>query len=621
MTDPDKAPFLEVTNKPPAVEVETREDGCLILRNPHPLIDAHPNIITPLRLWAEEEPERTWLAQRGDDDEWMRLSFAAANETVNRVAQALLNRGLGLDGANHGAVMILSGNSLDHAMMTYGAILAGAPVAPVSRSYSLMSTDFGKLKYVFDLIEPKLIFVQDGTLFGAALAALDLTGVEVVYVEIAPEGFDATPFSEFLETEATGDVDAAYEALNYDVVAKYLFTSGSTGMPKAVINNHRMMCSNSAMARSLINEDRDTVPVVISWLPWNHTFGGNSVLNGILNTGGTLYLDDGLPLPGMFEKTVRNLKEISPTAYSNVPAAFAMLVPELEADDDLAEKFFKNISSLSYGGAALAQDICDRIQVVAVKHTGHRIPFFTGYGATETAPVVTSVNWATERMGLLGLPLPGLELKLVPVGEKYEVRVRGDAVTPGYYKREDLTNAAFDDEGFYSLGDAAKFVDSEDPVQGLVFDGRVAEDFKLDTGTWVNAGRMRVQAVEASGGLMQDALVAGLDRDFVAVLGFTNVAAARALIGDANASPEDIVTNALVLDQIKQGLEKHNAANPGSSTRIMRALMMVEPPNMDAGELTDKGYVNQSTSLGRRKELVEKLYANPPGKDVIVAGK
>lgn len=612
------APFLEVTNKPPAVEVETREDGCLILRNPHPLIEAHPNIITPLRLWAEEEPERTWLAQRGKDEEWNQLSFAAANETVNRVAQALLDRNMGLGGASHGAVMILSGNSLDHAMITYGAILAGVPVAPVSRSYSLMSTDHEKLKYVFGLIEPKMVFVQDGAAFGPALNALDLTGVEVVYVENAPEGLAATPFSAFLETEATADVEAAYDALNYDVVAKYLFTSGSTGMPKAVINNHRMMCSNSAMARSLIAEDRETAPTIISWLPWNHTFGGNSVLNGMLNSGGTLYLDDGLPMPGMFEKTIRNLKEIPPTAYSNVPAAFAMLAPELEQDDELATKFFANLTSMSYGGAALAQDVCDRIQAVAVKHTGHRIPFFTGYGATETAPVVTSVNWATERMGLLGLPLPGLELKLVPVGEKYEVRVRGDAVTPGYYKRDDLTKAAFDAEGFYSLGDAAKFVDPDDPVQGLVFDGRVAEDFKLDTGTWVNAGRLRVQAVEASAGLMQDALVAGLDREYVAVLGFTNVAACRALIGDADASPEDIVTHPLVLNQIKAGLEAHNAANPGSSTRILRAMMMVEPPNMDAGELTDKGYVNQSTSLSRRKELVEKLFANPPGNDIVV---
>ncbi len=611
------APFRELSNKEPRVEVETREDGCLILRNPHPLVEPHANIITPLRLWAEEASDRTWLAERGGDGEWQHLTYASASETVNCVAQALLDRGMGLGGENHGPLMILSGNSIDHAMITYGGILAGVAVAPVSRSYSLMSTDFAKLKYVFDLVEPRMVFVQDGEMFGAALSALDLADVEVVYVTNAPTGMEATPYSAFLETKPTAAVDEAFDRLDFDTVAKYLFTSGSTGMPKAVINTHRMMCSNSAMARSLLEETED-VSTIISWLPWNHTFGGNSVLNGILNTGGTLYLDDGLPLPGMFEKTVRNLKEISPSMYSNVPAAFAMLVPELERDDELAEKFFKNLKSMSYGGAALAQDVYDRIQEVAIRHTGHRIPFLTGYGATETAPVVTSVNWATERMGLLGLPLPGIELKLVPVGEKYEVRARGPSITPGYHKRDDLTDAAFDEEGFYSLGDAAKFVDPEDPVQGLVFDGRVAEDFKLDTGTWVNAGRMRVQAVEASGGLMQDALVAGLDREYIGILGFANVAACRNLMGEADATPEDIIKDARVLEQITVGLSGHNEHNPGSSTRVKRALLMAEPPNMDAGELTDKGYVNQSTSLSRRKDLVEKLYANPPGNDIIV---
>jgi len=360
------------------------------------------------------------------------------------------------------------------------------------------------------------------------------------------------------------------------------------------------------------------VPVIINWLPWNHTFGGNSVLNGILSSGGTFYMDDGLPMPGMFEKTLRNLKEVSPTTYSNVPAAFGMLIPELEKDDELAKSLFKNLKSLSYGGAALSQDLYDRLQAVAIRLTGHRIPFLTGYGATETAPVVTSVHWATERMGLLGLPVPGVEVKLVPVGDKYEVRVRGENITPGYHKRDDLTKQAFDDEGFYSLGDAAKFVNPENPVEGLVFDGRVSEDFKLDTGTWVSAGRLRVQAVEASGGLIQDALVAGLDRAYVGILGFPNFAACRDLIGDQNAKPDDIIVNETVLKKIAEGFKRHNDGHPGSSTRIGRALLMAEGPSMDAGEITDKGYINQSTSLERRKALVEKLYADPPGNDVIV---
>ena len=613
------APFRPLPNKEPMVEMERRDDGTIILRNPHPMLDPHVNVIAPLREWAEEEPDRDWLVERGPDGAWVHLTYGEANARVNAVAQALLDRDMGLGGKNHGPVMILSGNSIEHALMTYGAILAGVAAAPVSRSYSLMSSDFAKLKYVFELVEPKMIFVQDGHMFGAALGALDLKSVEIVYVKNAPDGHEATPFQAFLDTEPTEAVDASFDGLTFDTVAKYLFTSGSTGMPKAVINTHRMMCVNAAMGRSLLNEEgRGEVPVIINWLPWNHTFGGNSVLNGILSSGGTFYLDDGLPVPGLFEKTLRNLKEVSPTTYSNVPSAFGMLIPELEKDDQLAETLFKNLKSMSYGGAALAQDLYDRVQAVAIRITGHRIPFLTGYGATETAPVVTSVHWATERMGLLGLPVPGVELKLVPVGDKFEVRVRGENITPGYHKRDDLTKQAFDDEGFYALGDAAKFVNPDEPVEGLVFDGRVSEDFKLDTGTWVSAGRLRVQAVEASGGLMQDALVAGLDRAFVGVLGFPNFAACRDLIGDQDAKPDDIVTNEKVLGRIEEGFRRHNDSHPGSSTRVARAMLMTEPPSLDAGEITDKGYINQSTSLSRREKLVQRLYADPPGNDIVV---
>lgn len=612
------APFRPLPNKDPKVEIERRDDGTIILRNPHTMADPHVNVVAPLRQWAEEAPDRDFLVERGPDGAWVHLTYKAANTCVNAVAQALLDRDMGLGGRNHGPVMILSGNSIEHALMTYGAILAGVAVAPVSRSYSLMSSDFAKLKYVFELVEPKMIFVQDGQMFSPALDALDLDGVEIVYVQNAPHEYEATPFQNFLETKPTEAVDKSFDGLTFDTVAKYLFTSGSTGMPKAVINTHRMMCVNAAMARSLLDEEgRAEVPVILNWLPWNHTFGGNSVLNGILSSGGTFYMDDGLPMPGLFEKSVRNLKEVSPTTYSNVPAAFAMLIPELERDDELARSLFKNLKSLSYGGAALSQDLYERLQAVAIRLTGHRIPFLTGYGATETAPVVTSVHWATERMGLLGLPLPGVEIKLVPVGEKYEVRVRGENITPGYHKRDDLTKKAFDDEGFYSLGDAAKFVNPDNPVEGLVFDGRVSEDFKLDTGTWVNAGRLRVQSVEASGGLMQDALVAGLDRAFIGILGFPNFAACRDLIGDPNAKPEDIIVHEKVLARITEGLKRHNDSHPGSSTRVGRAMLMAEPPSMDAGEITDKGYINQSTSLARRDKLVQKLYADPPGNDVI----
>jgi feruloyl-CoA synthase len=385
-----------------------------------------------------------------------------------------------------------------------------------------------------------------------------------------------------------------------------------------VINTHGMMAFNSVMAQRLIETwETDEPTTALSFLPWNHTFGGNSVMNGVMARGGTLYLDDGAPQPGLFDRTVRNLKEIAPTSYSTVPVAYTWLVEALEKDDALAKNFFSRLRSLAYGGAALAQDIYDRIQAVAIKTTGERIVFTTGYGATETAPTVMSVHWATERMGLLGLPLPGIEIKLAPIGEKYDVRVRGPAVTPGYYKRPDLTAKAFDAEGFYSLGDAARFLDPDDPVKGLVFNGRIAEDFKLDTGTWVNAGRLRVQAIEAGQGLIQDNLVAGLDRPYVGILAWPNLAACRALVKDPNASPEALCRDNRVLERIAEGLKAHNRANPGSSTQIRRALLMAEPPSLDAGEITDKGYVNQATALGRRKADVEKLYAEPPGNDIV----
>jgi feruloyl-CoA synthase len=357
--------------------------------------------------------------------------------------------------------------------------------------------------------------------------------------------------------------------------------------------------------------------VLVSWLPWNHTYGGNAVLNNVLTNGGTLYIDNGRPMPGEFEKTLSILREVSPTAYQNVPAAYSLLVPELERDAALAETFFKRLKTLAYGGAALSQDLCDRTQAVAIRTIGHRIPFLAGYGATETAPTVMSVHWPTERTGFLGLPLPGVTLKLVPNGGKLEVRVKGDCITPGYHKSPDLTAAAFDQEGYYRLGDAAKFVDPDDPAQGLMFDGRVAEDFKLDTGTWVNAGRVRIAALEAADGLLNDALIAGLDWPFIALLGFPNLAACQAIAGDATLPLEQAATHPKVLRALAERLARHNASHPGSSTRIARALLLAEPPSFDAGEITDKGYINQSRALERRAGEVVRAYASAPDEGVV----
>ena len=614
------APFRQGANLPPKVEIERRPDGAIILRNPYPLLEPPRNLIAPFRRWATEAPGRIWLAERtGPGPGWREVTYAEAHDLIFRIAEALLARGLGFAGDTARPLMILSGNSIDHALMVYGAMLAGCPVAPVSRAYSTMSSDFAKLKYVAELVEPAAIFADEMPVYEKALGALDLTGVQLFHSKAPAAAFASTPLSDLLANPAGAAAEAAFKRLGHDDVAKYLFTSGSTGMPKAAINTHRMICTNAAMIRStLADPDNEPPTVTMSWLPWNHTFGANSILNGTTTWGGTLYIDFGSPTPAGFAETLRNLREIAPTTYSNVPAAWTMLVTELERDEALAQRFFSRMKQLAYGGAALSQDVGDRLQALASRYGGARLPFSSGYGATETAPTIMNVHWATERMGLIGLPLPGVEIKLAPVGGKLEVRARGACITPGYYKRPDLTARAFDEEGFYSLGDAAKFVDPEDPTQGMVFDGRVVEDFKLDTGTFVNAGRLRIQAIEASGGLAQDALVAGADRAYVAVLAWPNLAAVAALVGEG-VSAEQAVRHPAVLERVRQGLEAHNAANPGSSTRIKRLMLMSEPPDLDAGEITDKGYVNQSLALTRRADLVTALFADPAPPGVVTA--
>lgn len=613
------APFRRGGNHPPRVEVERRPDGSILLRNPYPLVTPPENLIAPFRRWAAEAPDRIWLAERtGPGPGWRKVTYGEAHELISRIAEGLLARGLGHASGGHAPLMILSGNSIDHALMTYGAILAGCPVAPVSRSYSTQSSDFAKLRYVVDLVKPRAIYADDMPVYEKALAALDLTGIKLFHSR-RPHSAGSTAFADLVATPSGAAAREAYDRLAFDDVAKFLFTSGSTGMPKAAINTHRMMCTNAAMLRSMLADPANEPPAVtLTWLPWNHSFGGNSVLNGTTSWGGTIYLDGGAPTLQGFAETLRNLREVSPTTYSNVPAAWAMLTPELERDPVLAATFFRDLKQLAYGGAALSQDLGDRIQAVAARTVGHRLPFSSGYGATETAPTICNVHWATERMGLIGLPLPGIVLKLVPVGAKLDVRVKGDCVTPGYFGRPDLTAKAFDEEGFYQLGDAAKFVDPDDPSKGLVFDGRVVEDFKLDTGTFVNAGRLRIQAIEAADGLIQDALVAGLDRSYAAILAWPNVAACRAFVGE-ELSVAEIVADRRILARIGEGLARHNAEHPGSSTQIRRALLMTEPPSLDAGETTDKGYVNQSLSLERRADLVKRLYADPPGPEVAVA--
>lgn len=599
------------------IAVERRPDGVVILKSRIPLKAYEKHIPASLAKWAREAPERTWLAQRaGADRQWRKLSYGEAKRTVDALTQGLLD--LKLEPGS--PVAILSGNSIEHALMTMAAMQARFPAAPVSPAYSLMSQDHLKLKYLFDLIKPRVVMVQDGPTFAKALGALDLTGVTVIHVARPCEGVESIAFSDLAATLGTGDVEDSIARITPDTVGKLLFTSGSTGMPKAVINTQQMMCANAAMMMQCRPRELNApLATYLDWMPWNHTMGGNALFNPVLTEGGTLYIDDGRPMPGLIDETLRNLHEISPTYYANVPAGYAALAAAMEKDDALCRSFFKNLGLMAYGGARLPDDLYDRMQALAVRATGERIVFYTGWGSTETAPTSTGTYWDTERVGLIGLPFPGVELKMVPVGDKYELRLRGINVTPGYVGRPDLTAAAFDEEGFYCIGDAGVFVDPADPVQGIIFAGRVVEDFKLTTGTFVHVGSLRTDAIAAATPVVQDALVAGQDRPFVALLAWPNLHACRQIVGDAEASYEDVIKHPAVLACLKQGLQAHNASCTGaSSLRIARAMLMVEPASIDGNELTDKGYINQRAGLDRRAALVERLYADHPGEDVIV---
>jgi feruloyl-CoA synthase len=570
---------------PATVDVERRPDGSMVLRSPQ-LLRAYERCAGEwLVKWAREAPERVFLAERAGET-WRRVAYAQALEAARRIGHALLERGLGPEKP----VAILADNSVDHALLALGAMHAGVPVAPISPAYSLMSKDFAKLKAIFALLRPGLVWTGDSPRFAPALAAV---------------GMEATPIGRLLEKAAGARVDEAFARVGPETVAKILFTSGSTGLPKGVINTQRMMVSNQQMLAQVWPFLEDRVQTIVDWLPWNHTFGGNFCFNVILRNGGTLYVDGGKPAPGLVEVTARNLAEISPTMYFNVPRGFDLLMPMLESDAALRRNFFRELDMLFYAGAALPQNLWERLEKLAVAEKNGELAMISSWGSTETAPSAAAVHYHIERAGVIGLPNPGCELKLVPAAGKLEVRVRGPNVTPGYYRREDLTREAFDAEGFYRIGDAMKFADPAVPEKGLVFDGRVAEDFKLTTGTWVHAGAVRVKLIAAGNPVIQDAVITGHDRNEVGALLFLSPAAKEL-------APQAVrATIAAALRAL--------AAEGGSSMHPTRALVLEEPPSIDAGEITDKGYLNQRAVLERRAALVERLHAQADDPAVVTA--
>jgi feruloyl-CoA synthase len=606
--------------------LDRRPDGTMLVRS-HGELGEYPRRATErLAYWAATAANRPMLAWRGAAGLFDTLTYGEAFSAVERIGQALIRRGLSAERP----VAILSGNDRDHALLALAAQHVGIPVCPISPAYSSASHDFAMLTHAMRLLTPGLVFANDSARVEAAIAAAVPFEVEVVTGDRNPRSLRHSPerwrrvtaFDELLSTGATAAVAGAHDAITPDTIAKILLTSGSTALPKGVINTHRMLCSNQQMIAYVLPFLRDEPPVLVDWLPWHHTFGGNHNLGLVIHNGGTLYIDEGRPLPALFGSTVRNLREIAPTMYLNVPRGYEELVKAMRQDDQLRLNFFSRLRLLFYAAAALSQHVLDELDALAVETCGERMFMMTGLGATETAPMAICRTWESPLAGAIGLPIPQVEAKLVPTGDKLEIRVRGPNVTPGYWRQDDLTRAAFDEEGFYRIGDAVRFVDAGDVNAGFAFDGRLAEDFKLATGTWVNVGVLRARAIVHFAPCLRDFVVTGHDRGELGVLAVPDVDACRALCPDLplSAAAADVITHPAVRGWVGERLTSFAATSTGTSTRVTRAMILEEPPLLDRLEVTDKGSLNQRAMLTRRAALVEELYAPVPSPRVITIG-
>ena len=581
-----------------AALLERRPDGSLLLRSPVALGQVPRNLGSYLRHWARVVPQRPFIfAKPSDSLPFEPIGYGAALDAARCVAQWLIQHGL--DATR--PVLVLSHNSVEHALLALGCLLAGVPYAPVSVGLSLESRDFRKLRQLTRLLQPGLVFAQDELTYGRALEALRQEGAPSVnYVTKRPAASSrCIAFDRLLDTLATDAVEQRSEAVDGATVVKYLFTSGSTGEPKAVPNTHLMLCANQQMMKQVVHPNPATPPVFVDWLPWSHTFGGNVIFNWALREGGTLYLDMGRPVAQEFERTLSSLREASPTHYFNVPVGYAMLAEALEQDASLRERFFAKLSFCFYGGASLPQSVWDRLQSIAFASTGRELTITTGCGSTETGPIATFLHWPVNNAGIIGLPVPGVSLKLVPNGDRFEMRLKGPNIFPGYHRNPQASAAAFDGDGFYRTGDAVRLVNDEDPCEGLVFDGRISEDFKLGTGTFVQVGKVRVSVLSAVP-LLRDAVLVGPDRPWLAVLAWLEPAGLR-----VDGLPDQHLRRSLLAQ-----LRAYNASVSGSSRRVRRILLLSSPASADAGEVTEKGYINQKAVMKLRSADVDTLYAS-----------
>jgi feruloyl-CoA synthase len=573
----------------PAVRLITTRDG-FVLEPATPLPAPAPTICDWLVHWATARPQATFLAARAAAAEWRRLSYAEALRVVAGIAGTLADRGAGA----RAPVLVLSDNSIEHALVTLAALHIGAPVVPVSPAYSLLSSTFRRLAHIAALVEPAVVFVEDRAPFAAALAALAVAPAAILDAHDIRRAAAATPH--------------ARAAIGPETIAKVLFTSGSTGEPKGVVNTHRMLTTNQESLRTAWPFLDEAPPVVVDWLPWSHTFGGNHNFNLVLRNGGTLYLDRGRPLPSLVDVTLRNLADVGPTIWFNVPRGFDQAVDALERDRELARAVLRNLRVFFYAAAALGATTRARLEAVA-RAAGHDDIFFTSaWGSTETAPLATSAHFATRTTGVLGLPVPGVSLKLARVADRFELRVKGPNVTPGYWQRGGaILPAPLDEDGFLPTGDAGRLVDEAHPEAGVAFAGRLSENFKLSSGTWVNVGAVRLALVDACAPLVADVVIAGHDRE---ALGALLVPAPALLAAEPGDEPLRL--------RLGRALANYNCSHPASSERVQRALMLAHPLSLDEGETTDKGYTNQRRVLENRALEVQRLFATPCDGEVIV---
>lgn len=575
--------------------------------------------------WARTTPDETFVAQRqrlpdGTLGDWRRVSYAETLDAARRIGQALLDRGLSAERP----VVILSDNGIDHALLALACVYVGIPFSPASPAYSIISKDYGKLRHVISTLTPGLIWAEDGERYGPALAATAPADCEIAVSRHADhanlKGRSATLLADFLATEPTPAVDAAQAATTADTIVKFLFTSGSTRLPKAVINTHRMWCANQQQMRQsmpILTEER---PVLVDWLPWNHTFGGNHNVGLVLNNGGTLYIDEGKPTPALVGETLRNLREIAPTLYFNVPTGFEAIANAMKTDDALRRNFFSRVRMFFYAGASLAQPVWDSLFESAEREIGERIVMTCGFGMTESAPYGLFPTSPDIKAGELGLPTPGMECKLVPIEGKIELRYRGPNITPGYWRAPEATAEAFDEEGFFATGDAVLWIDPADRHKGLRFDGRIAEDFKLATGTFVSVGPLRARVITGGAPYIQDVVITGLDRTEIGALVFPTPAVRTLVDLPPDAPLAEVLRQRPVLQKFHSLVTDLSLTATGSANRVARLLLMAEPPSIDLGEVTDKGSINQRAVLQHRDELVRALYDESPGHIVIKPG-